>query len=105
MVWTQLPTFAGGCFTRYSPIPRSIAYQRARRQSALQLSSYMVHRTFSSKSHCQAICTILLGLVKKQPMKEAVHRELVCDHPCKRSLLSALLHLRGKSVDRKSLLP
>src|SRR5438132_13969433 len=41
MVWTQLPTFTVGCFTRYSPIPRSIAYKRARRQSVFQLSSYM----------------------------------------------------------------
>src|SRR5438132_481280 len=49
MVWTQLPSFAVGCFTRYSPIPRSIAYKRARRQSVFQLSSYLVRYTFSSK--------------------------------------------------------
>lgn len=33
------PSLCWGCFTHYSPIPSSIAYQRARRQSARPLAS------------------------------------------------------------------
>jgi hypothetical protein len=53
MVWAQLPSFAGGCFTRCSPIPRSIAYKRARRQSAKRFCRHLERRLpVSGRERC-----------------------------------------------------